>query len=447
VSHLALVAGVLLAIPTNVWASPRFLSLREAVEYTLENSPVFDSARKTQSVRELEYKSALAKILPSLDFTTTNGLQNNIPIASTTAANPIITSNPSAPWYSSLSLGLTENLYDNGVSLTQIGIAGLNRELAAISYQKTRDDLTLGVVSEFYRFSLATVLLEVRKQQQGMLEKQFRTLTNQYQQGFKTRGDYIRFKTQVQRAEIDRITSENNVIQAEANLRKLLGVSIQAPEPPSFDPVKVDRDRKGDGVLPNQPPSIEAVYDYRITKIQEEIYGKNVTLVKRNYWPQVSVSSGVNYVNQNYLNSDTPFAAGHQLSWNALVILQYNLWDWGTRKRDVEIAEYNRDIQGNVLSQNLLDINAQITGLMADVARVSKNYSLTQELLKLEEESNRDFEAQYREGKVTYLDLVTELNNLLDAKVQFFTSYFDALNSSAKYKYYEGKLYESLMEK
>jgi outer membrane protein TolC len=99
------------------------------------------------------------------------------------------------------------------------------------------------------------------------------------------------------------------------------------------------------------------------------------------------------------------------------------------------------------LNQNLLDINAQIKNLMVDLSRLTQNYKLSQELLSLEEESNRNLETQYREGKVTYLDLITSLNSLLDAKVQFYSSYFEALQGVAKHKYFEGRIYETISEK
>jgi outer membrane protein TolC len=421
------------------------LALKGAIQYALEHSPSFDIAKRTQAIRELEYKSAVAKFLPSLDFSTTNGLQNNISIASGNGTDTLLASNPASPWYSTLSLGLSENLYDNGVSVTQLGVANLNRELAQLGWQKARDGLVLDVASEFYRYSLASVLLEVKTRQQALLEKQFKMLTGQYQQGFKTRSDYLRLKTQVQRAEIDQLAAQGSVKRSEANLLKLLG--SEEGDSPSFEPLKATQDAVGGVVFATAQPAIENVYDFRIKKTQEEINDSAVSLVRRNFWPQVSVSSGISYVNQNYVNSDTAFSAGHQLSWNALLSIQYNIWDWGTRRRDVEIAGFKRDIQGDTLSQGLLDIRAQIAGLMADTARISSGYKLTRELLSAEEESNHDVETRYREGKATYLDLVTELNNLLDARVQFFTSYFDALTVTARYQYFEGKLYESLVEK
>ena len=420
------------------------LSLKDSIRFALEHSPQLDTAKRTQAIRELERRNAVAKILPSLDFSTTNGLQNNIPISGTSAT--LLTPNPAAPWYSSLNLGVTENLYDNGISLTGIDVANLSGELAKIGTLRSRDSLALDVATAFYQFSLSGMLLEVKKQQEGVLEKQFKTLSSEYTQGFKTRSDYLRLNAQVRRAEIDRISSENLLDLAVTELRRLLGVA-SGGELATFEAIQVDPTQTVEITFPEIAPPFENYYDYRITKIQEELNGKNVLLVKRNYWPQASVSSGVAYSNQNYLNSTTPFSEGHQLSWNALLLLQYNIWDFGTRRRNVEISEYNQAIQENTLSQGIVDLRSKTANLMSNLLRIKRNYRLSQELLSLEVQSNRNMESQYREGKVTYLDLITELNSLLDAKVQFYSTYFEALTSIAQYRFYEGKIYESIVEK
>lgn len=112
----------------------------------------------------------------------------------------------------------------------------------------------------------------------------------------------------------------------------------------------------------------------------------------------------------------------------------------------MQIAEYNRDIQADTLQQGLLETHAQITSMMVDLSRLRYQLKLSEELLSLEEESNQNLESQYRQGKVAYLDLITGLKNLLDAKVQFYTSYFDVLQGIAKYRYFEGKIYEAVSD-
>jgi outer membrane protein len=437
-------------VPTVI-QSPHLLDLRAAAKIAIENAPILDTAQKTELISDREYKTNWAKLLPSLDFTAVHGLLNNIPIA---AGGTLFETNPTAPWYSSLNLGLTENLYDNGVTLTNTSIADLKRDLAHVAYLKARDTLVLDVATQFYQYSLNTALFEIRKQQEATLQKQFQTLQSQYHQGFKTKSDFLRLKAQVQRAELERINAQNNIQIALIELQRLMGVGIPKErsnltpsEISGFSPLVATRGQKNSELFPGTKPALAGTYDYRTQQLQNEVNEKTVTFAEREYWPRIQVTGMATYSNLNYVNSGLPFTATNQLSWNALLTLQYNFWDWGIRRRNVEIARYNRDILDNTVTQLVLDANSAINNLMIELFRVQKTYGLTRELLELEEESYQNLEGQYREGKVAYLDLITGLDTLLDAKVQFYTSYFDALKNFAKYKFYEGTLYEALIEK
>jgi outer membrane protein TolC len=419
------------------------MNFQEAIALALHHSLAYEQAQKNQSIRDLQYRSSIAKLLPSIDLSTQDGLQNNVPVSSTDST--LYTPNPTAPWYSTFSLGLTETLYDNGVTLTNISIANLQREVSDLMLSKARDDLLLDVATQYYNYSLSTILLDVRKEQEELLGKQFRLLSSQYQQGFKTRADFLRLKTEVQRSEIDRLTADNNKTQSLVTLRRSLGINL-GTDSPEFAPIAIERSRNFEDLGNiSAPPELASFYDARIAKLQDELNDRNVDLARRKYFPQVSLTSGVSYNNQSYINANQPFAAGHELSWNTLVSLQYNLWDWGSRKRDVEIADLNRQVAMENVNLGLQDQEAKVEGLMSDLKRVARSYALTSELLSMEEESNQLVERQYREGKSTYLDLITSINNLLDARIQFYTSYFDVLQNLAKYHYYQGKIYNELV--
>ena len=413
----------------------RELTLQEAIHYAIEHSPELDSAKRTQMIRGFERKNAFARFLPSFDLTTTQGLQDQSSrLLGTTA-----------PWYSQFSLGLTETLYDNGESITRSGISKLNEELAQVSYLKTRDNLALSIALEYYRYSLAQILTEVRKQQRSIIEEQFKLLSNQYRQGLKTKQDFLRFKAQLQRSESDVITSVNTIGRSKTELKRLLGVKLEGlePEPLDFQAIS-PKEPKQEFAIPKEPPSLESTYDSQISKIQTIINDKTVYLVQRKYWPQLSVTSALTYLNRNYIDPNPLAPVTNQTSWNVLFTLTYNIWDWGTRNRDVSVAEQNREIQQNTLNQGLLLIRAQIENLMLDFIRSGSNHVVNRELLLSEQESYDYLERQYREGKVNYLDLITSLNNLLDAKVRFYTTYFDLLSNFAQYRYFERNLYETL---
>ena len=61
----------------EVWGGP--LNLKQTVEFAVEHSPLVKSARCLQ-IADLQYKSQVSKMLPSLDITATHGLQNDTPV-------------------------------------------------------------------------------------------------------------------------------------------------------------------------------------------------------------------------------------------------------------------------------------------------------------------------------------------------------------------------------
>jgi outer membrane protein TolC len=428
---------VLFFTAQSAFASP--LGLEGALKFALENSPAYDSARKKLEKSELEVKTARARFLPSLDFATTNGLQDNFLSRGGDGVSSA-QRNPTNPWYGAMSVTLTENLYDNGASITRAREASLKTELARLELEKLRDKLLLDITQEFHRFSLAHALLGVRRQQLAMLEKQYRMMTDQYKQGLKTRSDYLRFKTQTQRAEIDLSAAESRILESSAELRRLVGAREERLEFKPIDPVEPKSAKIATALA---RPNLNKFYEARIQILRGEIASKAVDLARRENWPRAFVSSGAAYTNDGYINSRRGFLDKDEFSWNVLFTVQFNLWDWGTRRREVEKAAYDQGIEENSARLDMERLIADVEILMADQKRVAQAFALSRELLTFESESLSNLERRYREGSATYLDLITAINNFLDARTQFFSAHFSSLTNQARHAYFEGRLYET----
>jgi outer membrane protein TolC len=424
------------------------LTLQGAVEYAVAHSPSLDSQRRSAEIAELQRRSAFARFLPSADFSTTNGLAATIPpqVTLTTAPgiNESIAVVGTSPWSSQLSLGVTETLYDNGATLTQYHQAQLSQELADVNFKKARAQLALDVSTQFYTLSLNRQIFEAKKEQTDLLRKQFDSVSSQYRQGMKTRQDFLRFEAQLRRAETDLLSARDAIQSSEFELRRLLGV---APDMPAADlPVFSPLDAGGKApAAPGAAPPLSATYEARSAELQKGVNSGAVDLSRRKYWPQLNLSGGINYLSSNYLGANPPSPYSETTSWNALATISFNLWDWGIRRRDVEVAEATEVSQADQLNAGLLSVNSSIQNLMADLERHRREYQLGDELLKLQKESFDFLDEQYRLGKITYLDIVTGLNDLLDAQTRYYTAYFGLLQVQAQYGYYEGNLYENLV--
>ncbi|HAR42744.1 MAG TPA: hypothetical protein DCS07_08980 [Bdellovibrionales bacterium] len=406
------------------------LNLQDAIRYAADHAPGLAIERMNEEIRNLEHLNAKAKLLPSLDVSAVHGVQG---------ISPEISQSPTRPFTSSVTVSATESLYDNGESLTRLSIAALNKELARLSTLRKREALTLEISREFYRYSLNHQLIEVEQQQLIAIQKQFTKLEHEYRQGFKTKQDYLRLKAQSQRAVLDLVSAKSRREQSAISLRKLLGMMPDERPTLEFQP----QTPGAKPLLTESSPNLKNTYLYRMQELENQISDKTADLSRRNYWPQAFLTSGVNYQYRDYLRAPTGYASG-STNWNVMLTLQYNFWDWGIRKRNVLIAEDKtaNDRQGR--KAELIQQQASIMALAEEMQRLNESFTLQQELLVMEEESYSRLSNDYRDGKISYLDLVSGMDNMFRARVNYYTLYFSLLEREAEYRTYEGTLYETL---
>ncbi|MBI2521133.1 MAG: TolC family protein [Bdellovibrio sp.] len=405
--------------------------LKKAILFAIQNSPSFDSLKRQVNISELEEKSAAAKLLPSLDFTATHGIVDTSPRTD------------EVPWDSKLNIELTESLYDNGVTRRNHRIAVLAKNQAEFNFQDQKNKNSLEIASQFLLYSLNIKLLEIQENQFSLVSKQYEMISKDYYQGIKTKNDFLRFKTQVGRAEIDLVNAKSAVEKSQQELQRLIGIELTSNAEIVFVPIPLDN-------LNNEVPvssfNLENHLQYKTAQIQKEINQLNVDLIARKNLPEWFLSTGVSYGSADYLETGRSFSDNALVSWNALLTVKYNFFDWGIRSRDREVAIHKNNIQNNELDANLLSLKSSLNQLQINIKQIQKNFGLAKDLLSLEK-SNIDFiEREYRNGKAQYLDLITGLNNLADAKIKFYSAASDLQTARYTLLYHQGKLYEDLLK-
>lgn len=404
--------------------NPQAMSLKDAVTTALEKSPAFDTLKRQVDISELQEKSAFAKMFPSLDLTATHGLLDENPRAAITE-----------PWTSQFNLGLTETLYDNGVSLTEYEISKLRKAQAEVEFRNQRNKLCLDVASAFLTYSLNTKLLDIQKAQFNRVREQYDLIANYYHQGVKTRKDFLRFKTEVNRGEIDLVSSKNSIEKSRQDLLRLLG----ANEDIAFVPLNLE-DVKDEELKP--PQKIEKHLVFESATLQNKISDLQADIVKRKYWPELFLTAGANYQSFQYLGTNTSFADNDRTGWNVLLTLKYNLWDWGIRSRDRQLAAHQNTISHNEQEARVLETKSQINKLALDMDQLRKNFKLSKELLSLEQTNLSLIQLEYRSGKAGYLDLITGFNQLADAQIKYYSSLSQLRTAQYSYLYNQGTLYD-----
>jgi len=438
----------LIGAASSATAEP--INLSQALKYAMEHAPSMVQAREQIDVREAEVDRAKARYLPSLDLTTSQGYlrSGTQQVKSGTTPDglgPVVMSTQ-APWFSTLGLNLTETFYDNGQSYMQRDISEANREVSRLYMMDTRDSMLLRVSEAFYSLSQAEILLGTNVQQAQLTAKQLNKLEALYRQGLKTKREFFRLKSQAQRAAIEVSNAKVTRRNAEIELRRTMGVPVDATGI-TFVTLTTDDIQAHDPEVSTQVPTVDQSYLAKITEYQNTIGEDNIELARRRNLPVLTVGSGLNYQVPDYLRvqagSGAPDAP-NSWTWNVTVGVNYNIWDAGSRRRDIDIAASQKVIQNRDNRDKLFARAAEIAKLMETLRNLKSNLQLNKELMRLEQSNFAILEEDYRQGKVAYLDLVTGLSDLLSARVSYYTNYISILTAMAQYRYYEGTIYETV---
>lgn len=431
---LLIITLISMAVSANAETSPpeseRF-DLKKAITFAIETSPTFDSIKRQLNISQLDEKSAEAKLLPSLDLTAIHGIFDTSPRTTT------------SPWNSEFNLGITESLYDNGVTRTNSKIATLNKKQAELNFEDQKNKVSLDIVSQFLTYSLNVKLLEIQEKQFKLISRQYETISRDYYQGIKTKKDFLRFKTQVSRGEINLVAAKGTVEKSKQELQRLIGINLKSNSEIAFIPISLETVKNE---IPDSTLNIENHLQYRAAQIQKETNQLNADLISRKNLPEWYLSTGVNYTSSNYIGTGQSFSDNARTGWNALLTVKYNFFDWGTRSRDKVVALHKNIIQNNELDSNSLLLKSSLKQLLINVKQIQKNFGLAKELLALEKDNIDFIEREYRNGKVQYLDLIAGLNNISDAEIKFYSAVSDLQTTKYTLLYHQGKLYEELLK-
>lgn len=414
----------------NARGLPRLIELAE------QYSPNIQKAQADLTVARLEYSIAGKQWLPSLDLT----LQNGHGVDGADLAKP-------SQWAQNLNLKLTENLYDNGKSLTKFQIAKSANSRAQIEFELARDQQLLNVTNAFYDWSSSTHLREILESKRDLLKRQYAVLETLYKHGIKTKRDVLRIETEVRKNEIDLINADNDTDLNFQKLSSAAGVpreelekeEIESEEPKPF----VKTESNAETLNPRNHRQAK-VFEFNRREAQ-----LNTQLQRREYLPQVFASGSFGYSNLYYMYRGNPagWDDNHLWGWTALLTIQYNIWDFGIRREQLEIAKVREKQVTDKTEQQLLDLGNDLRNVTNQLRALRENVRMTRELLVLEQQSYSILEAEYRNGRAQYLDLILNLNSLIDARSKFNASYYGLKKQQALYSFHQGELYETLKQK
>lgn len=433
---------------TAVQAAPAAFTLKQAIEYGIQHSPRMESSLASRESAKLDLANAEARYLPRLEADASAGMRY-------VTSPQFGDSGPNDD--RSAGLSITQNLWDGGIRSLARDAAQTRLKAAELDYVRNRDDLVLDIVKAFYDLSEATLAIQSNTEQKRMLERQSHDIDVAFRQGLRLKRDAVRMQTEIQRQEIAVIGSTDQASRAKERLLTLMGAASQLGDASTNSNTGAVERFEFQTFLPQETSAFTAILVGKETRLDVQ----NTTLAKRqkldaeasNYalegerrrrtWPSIDFNLGSNYRVNDSGGRDLPRTFTRDgVNWYASLGVRYTIWDWGIRER--EIASLVNE-QKKATADRSLAIG-EMQQKMADVKRVltqsEKNLKLNSDLLKLEEEANAALVSDFKQGRVSYLEVVDATQKLRDAKLAHAKAYFDWQRSAWDFKYYAGGLFD-----
>jgi len=411
---------VLLAAP-SLWAQAptKVLTLKDAINYALENKADAKKAKLSVENSEYQIQEVRARALPTITgnagVTFNPILQlNALPGDFFGAPGTTILAPLGQKWNSVAGVNLTQAIFDQAV-FTGLKAAKSTREFYQVNAQLTEEQVIERVANNYYQVYVQRQKLILIDSTYKNTEKVRNIIKGQFDNGLARKIDLDRMNVNLSNIETQRQTIINAVQLQENTLKFYIGMPIDTPITIPNTEFKVTPLNLEDA------PDVTNRSEYQLLKKQEQLYYYNRKSIVAEYYPSLSFTAGYNYLGQGpqlpwfAKPSDGVYWSDYSSIGMSLKVPIFNGFATRSKVRQatIDLKNTEEDIKDTKLSLDLAYRNAttQIKNSLITIANQKENAQLAQDVMS-------DTQNNYQNGLAT-------LTDLLDAE----TSYIEAQNN------------------
>lgn len=418
--------AVLMAAPLGAQATSgddgaRPVTLQEAIDLALKNSPAAVQAQGLDRNADAARRQAVFAYVPTLNLTAGSGRTQGTTINN---FNGQLTSLSGNPWSYSNGLGMNLELFDGGRRQSEIRRIRATADVADVTAVTARFDAQLQVKQQFYAALAARESAAAAKAQLEQAEQQLKASSARVAAGVATKSDSLRSAIQVGNAQLAVLTAENDLRVANAALTRVAGSTstITASASDTVDamtPLPTEADLST--LLSDGPavklaetnvivaaaakrsqrsqylPTITMSYNYAFSDNSRGFNGRNLLLV------------GGNSASRQTMNFNVSYAL-------------FNGFARETQSINLDVALRNAEAQAR---DARLAARANLTSLLRSAQNAQARVTVQMAAIAAAEEDLRVQQQRYALGASTLLDLLTSQTTLNQARQALIQARFD----------------------
>ncbi|WP_233632697.1 TolC family protein [Parapedobacter sp. ISTM3] len=412
---------------TNAATAQEVLTLKDALNYALNNSEALRKARLEIEGGRHVVAETRAAALPQLDATST--LTNNLLVQQFVLPAEFMGGTPGEfvaiaagqTWNAMSQVQLNQQIFNQQV-FTGLKAARSSEEYYRLAAQLAEENLIQQVATNYYQVIITRQQLGVIDANIERVSQLENTIGSQYELGLAKKIDLDRIKVNKNNLLAQREQLEYAVTQQENLLKYYMGMPIaQQITIPETEMNSLENEAVAS--LGNGAVNVEQLLDFQVLKKQEELLGFQRKAYVAEYYPSLSLSGNYTYSSQSdKLNVYTSRALSFDMAGISLN-LRIPIFDGNARRArvrqaDVELKKIHEDLRNtsNALTMAYENAKIQIKNSLNTIEsqRVNKDFA---------EEVFNSTQNNYKNGLANLTDLLTAETDLVAAQ----NSYNEAL--------------------
>lgn len=378
------------------------LSLDEAIEMALAQNTGLKVTKKGEETAEAQLRQARGN----------NGV-------SVSAGDNLSTGKRSGGERSdsnSLSLSGSLPIYSGGKNQANIKSREIGVDTAKLATEREQEDLKLSVIKAYYNALEAKKNIDVNQESVDNYQAHLTNVQQLYSAGSKAKIDVLRSSVELSNAQQDLIRSQNAYEVRLATLRNYINMDRE-------EPLTLTTDFAYEKFSPELSEAVAYAYSNRKDLLSDEYVVEQKELAikaaKAGFLPTVNLSLGLGQSNDFHPGSDSSH------NWSAGVGVNWNIFDSGVTKAQVDEAEIARDVAKLNLEKDKETVDLTLRTAYYNMREAEKRFNSTSDAVNQAEEDYYIATEKYRAGEGLMLDIIDSQLALSTAKFNYISAQYD----------------------
>ena len=423
------------------------LSLKDAMQYTVENNAQVQKAEIDIKYGKSTLKEAVSAGLPQISASAT--MVNNLALRTSLIPAEFIGGQPGdfaqlqfgTNWNGNAGVQFDQMIFNKQWLLALEGTKKLN-DFYSISLEKSKEEVIYETAKLYYRILLTQTQRGILKANLEKVNGLFVVTDRQYKEGFGKQIDVDRIRVQQSNLQ----TQLNNLNLQIEQLEQALKFAMQMPldtEIELTDTIALNEEESNVSLL---QPAYHTRQSLNLLQVQQDLYDLDFRRWRAGHFPTVSLFG--NYTYEWQANSLGEFTEGNRWTDFSQLGLHVNfpIFDGLLKKSRMEMASYNKLKVAKDFDHTLLAFQLQHQNAVSTLELNRNNLNAVTETRTVAEDVFRITEKRYTQGIAPITELLEAESSMREAQSNYITTLARIKLAEIELMHANGKLIQLLEE-